>query len=115
MRACVRACAPAQCAACLTARNQYGEYLGGGFGIPRSKILDSLNKEISLENAANSLRRPVVDSNTLSEFTTIISTAGGIVAMAFVAPEQARYASVVAMLRVTSFHKCAQTASNFGR
>ena len=81
-----------------TARNQYGDYLGGGFGIPRCKILDSLNKEISLETAAVSLRRPVVDATTFSQFTTIISTAGGIVAMAFVAPEQALHVPSANML-----------------
>ena len=78
----------------VIARNQYGEFLGGGFGIPRSKILDSLYKEISLETAATRLRRPVVDCNTLNEYTTLVSTAGCIAAMAFAGPETATVSTV---------------------
>ena len=76
------------------ARMQYGEYLVGGFGIPRSKVLDSLHKEISLESAARRQQRSAVDCTNLGEFyTTLLSTSGSLVAMAFVAPNRDTLAS----------------------
>ncbi|EKX38000.1 hypothetical protein GUITHDRAFT_115760 [Guillardia theta CCMP2712] len=68
------------------AKSLYSDILEDGRGIPRIKVQDSLKKEIEIELCRRSSRIPV-EHFVMSDFISLISTAGSIAAFAHVIPK----------------------------
>eukprot|EP00960_Hanusia_phi_P077519 768705-Hanusia_phi.AAC.6 len=68
------------------AKNLYSDILEDGRGIPRIKVQDSLKKEIEMELCRSTSRIPV-EHLMLSDYISLISTAGSIASFAHVTPK----------------------------